>query len=155
MCDIRLSQVLSVFSQNNPLLAAELRRVEARQPLTAIDTSRYQLTLSSSTPSTDEEWKSALDGAYAQLEHQRIRYRLVSHSLVSKLYLHSRIKAQQSCTASTIRQQRMAYTQLLAGSRREKSGETLGGSERTDNQPKPREEKQSGARSRALYVIRA
>jgi hypothetical protein len=85
MCNIRLFQVLSVFLQNNPLLAAELRRAEARQPLAAIDTSRYQLTLPSSTPSTDEEWKSALDGAYAQLEHQRIRYCLISHRLVAKL----------------------------------------------------------------------
>ncbi|KAH9982214.1 breast carcinoma amplified sequence 2 [Lactifluus volemus] len=59
---------------NNPLLSAELRRVEARKPLIAIDTSRYQLTSSSSMPSTDEGWKSALDGAYAQLEHQRIRH---------------------------------------------------------------------------------
>jgi len=59
---------------NNPLLAAELERVGARQPLAAIDTSRYQLTLSSVTPSNEEEWKSALDGAYAQLEHQRIRH---------------------------------------------------------------------------------
>ncbi|KAI0252636.1 breast carcinoma amplified sequence 2 [Lactifluus subvellereus] len=58
---------------NNPLLAAELGRVAARQPLAAIDTSRYQLT-SSSTPSSHEEWKSALDGAYVQLEHQRIRH---------------------------------------------------------------------------------
>ena len=66
--------LLICFSQNNPLLASELDRVGARQPLAAIDTSRYQLT-PSATPSSDEEWKSALDGAYALLEHQRIRYR--------------------------------------------------------------------------------
>ncbi|KAH9060843.1 breast carcinoma amplified sequence 2 [Lactarius vividus] len=59
---------------NNPLLAAELGRVGARKPLTAIDTSRYQLTSSSTTPSSDEEWKAALDNAHAQLEHQRIRH---------------------------------------------------------------------------------
>ena len=68
------SELLECFLQNNPLLAAELGRVGARQPLTAIDTSRYQLTPSSAPPSSDEEWKTALDGAYAQLEHQRIRY---------------------------------------------------------------------------------
>jgi pre-mRNA-splicing factor SPF27 len=68
------SQFLTFFRQKNPLLAAELERVGARQPLAAIDTSRYQLTLSSATPSSDEGWKSALDGAYTQLEHQRIRY---------------------------------------------------------------------------------
>ncbi|KAI9512342.1 breast carcinoma amplified sequence 2 [Russula earlei] len=59
---------------NSPLLTAELERVGANQPLVAIDTSRYQLTQSSATPSSDEEWKSALDGACAQLEHQRIRH---------------------------------------------------------------------------------
>ena len=63
-----------VSLQNNPLLASELGRVGARQPLAAIDTARYQLTPSSVTPSSDEEWKSAVDGAYALLEHQRIRY---------------------------------------------------------------------------------
>jgi hypothetical protein len=70
------SQLLQTLSalQNNPLLASELERVGARQPLAAIDTSRYQLTPSSATPSSDEEWKSALDGVYALLEHQRIRY---------------------------------------------------------------------------------
>ncbi len=73
----------SLFYQNNPLLAAELGRVGARKPLTAIDTSRYQLASSSATPSSDEEWKSALDNAHAQLEHQRIRYRLSSSGLVS------------------------------------------------------------------------
>jgi Breast carcinoma amplified sequence 2 (BCAS2) len=94
------SQLLACFSQNNPLLSAELRRVEARKPLVAIDTSRYQLTSSSSMPSTDEGWKSALDGAYAQLEHQRIRYYPAIRYLVSKLTC---IKAQQPCSTSTIR----------------------------------------------------
>ncbi|KAI0005451.1 breast carcinoma amplified sequence 2 [Russula compacta] len=59
---------------NNPLLAAELDRVGKRQTLAAIDTSRYQLTVSSTTPSSDEEWRLALDGVHAQLEHQRIRH---------------------------------------------------------------------------------
>jgi pre-mRNA-splicing factor SPF27 len=67
------SKILCSF-QSNRLLASELERVGARQPLAAIDTARYQLTPSSTTPSSDEEWKSALDGAYALLEHQRIRY---------------------------------------------------------------------------------
>ncbi|KAI0307554.1 breast carcinoma amplified sequence 2 [Multifurca ochricompacta] len=58
---------------NNPLLATELGRVGARNPLAAIDTSRYQLA-SSRTPSSDEEWKTALDNVHAQLEHQRIRH---------------------------------------------------------------------------------
>ena len=76
---------LSMFFQNNPLLAAELARVEARKPLTALDTSRYQLATSSATPSSDEEWKAALDNAHAQLEHQRIRYRLASFALFGLL----------------------------------------------------------------------
>ncbi|KAI0296633.1 breast carcinoma amplified sequence 2 [Russula brevipes] len=70
----RVPPPLDLFA-NNPLLSAELERVGARQPLAAVDTARYQLTLSSAvTPSSDEEWKSALDGVYAQLEHQRIRH---------------------------------------------------------------------------------
>ncbi|THH19741.1 hypothetical protein EW146_g1503 [Bondarzewia mesenterica] len=59
---------------NHPFLAAELRRVEARQSLSAIDTTRYQLPAPTTTPGTDEEWKAALDNAHAQLEHQRIRH---------------------------------------------------------------------------------
>jgi hypothetical protein len=74
MNDHGCSEILVCSLQNNPLLASELERVGARQPLAAIDTVRYQLTPSSTTPSSDEGWKSALDGAYALLEHQRIRY---------------------------------------------------------------------------------
>ncbi|TFY65789.1 hypothetical protein EVG20_g5289, partial [Dentipellis fragilis] len=59
---------------NNPLLAAEMKRVEERRPLAAIDTTRYQLPAPTSTPASDEEWKAALDNAHAQLEHQRIRH---------------------------------------------------------------------------------
>ncbi|KAI9445471.1 breast carcinoma amplified sequence 2-domain-containing protein [Lactarius indigo] len=69
----RVAPAVELFV-NNPLLAAELGRVGARKPLTAIDTSRYQLASSSATPSSDEEWKAALDSAHAQLEHQRIRH---------------------------------------------------------------------------------
>jgi hypothetical protein len=79
------SQFSTRFDQKNPLLAAELERVGARKPLAAIDTSRYQLTLSSATPSSDEEWKSALDGACTQLEHQRIRYCYSTPRLVVSL----------------------------------------------------------------------
>jgi hypothetical protein len=60
------------FSKH-PLLQAELARVDSRQPLSAIDNLRYQLP----TPTTDgasvDEWKAALQNAYAQLEHQRLR----------------------------------------------------------------------------------
>ncbi|KAA1468557.1 breast carcinoma amplified sequence 2 [Dentipellis sp. KUC8613] len=59
---------------NNPVLAAEMKRVEERRPLAAIDTTRYQLPAPTSTPASDEEWKAALDNAHAQLEHQRIRH---------------------------------------------------------------------------------
>ncbi|KAF9270485.1 breast carcinoma amplified sequence 2 [Marasmius fiardii PR-910] len=58
---------------NNPLLKAELERVEARQPLPALDSVRYQLPAPTSTPATEEQWAAALDNARAQLEHQRIR----------------------------------------------------------------------------------
>lgn len=59
--------------QTHPLLALELKRVEARQPLSAIDTTRFQLPAPTSTPGSDEDWKAALDNAHIQLEHQRIR----------------------------------------------------------------------------------
>ncbi|KXN83573.1 Pre-mRNA-splicing factor SPF27 [Leucoagaricus sp. SymC.cos] len=58
---------------NNPLLKAEIARVEAKEQFPALDTLRYQLPAPTSTPATDEEWKAALDNARAQLEHQRIR----------------------------------------------------------------------------------
>ncbi|KAJ7597635.1 Pre-mRNA-splicing factor SPF27 [Mycena floridula] len=57
----------------NPLLKAELERVESHQPLAVLDATRFQLPGPSSTPGTDEEWKAALQNARAQLEHQRIR----------------------------------------------------------------------------------
>ncbi|KAJ3500312.1 hypothetical protein NLJ89_g9856 [Agrocybe chaxingu] len=56
-----------------PLLKAELERVANNKPFPALDTLRYTLPAPSSTPATDEEWKSALDNAHAQLQHQRIR----------------------------------------------------------------------------------
>ncbi|RDB29008.1 Pre-mRNA-splicing factor SPF27 [Hypsizygus marmoreus] len=57
----------------NPLLRAELERVESHQPFPSLDTLRYQLPAPTSTPATDEEWQAALKNARAQLEHQRIR----------------------------------------------------------------------------------
>ncbi|KAN0100827.1 Pre-mRNA-splicing factor SPF27 [Tylopilus felleus] len=59
--------------KNNSLLAAELARVEAHQPLPPLDTVRYQLPAPTSTPGTDEEWRAAIRNAHAQLEHQRLR----------------------------------------------------------------------------------
>ncbi|EMD41669.1 hypothetical protein CERSUDRAFT_128654 [Gelatoporia subvermispora B] len=59
---------------NNPLLEAELARVEARQPLPPLDTTRYQLPGPTSTPASEEEWRAALNNARAQLEHQRLRH---------------------------------------------------------------------------------
>lgn len=60
--------------QENPVLQAELTRVESHQPMPSLDTIRYQLPAPTSTPGTDEEWQAALKNAHAQLEHQRIRY---------------------------------------------------------------------------------
>ncbi|KAF7306641.1 hypothetical protein MIND_00455600 [Mycena indigotica] len=61
----------SLFA-NNPLLKAELQRVESHQEFPRLDTLRYQLP-APSLPGTDEEWQAALKNAEAQLEHQRIR----------------------------------------------------------------------------------
>ncbi|KIK71308.1 hypothetical protein GYMLUDRAFT_326273 [Collybiopsis luxurians FD-317 M1] len=57
----------------NPLLQAELERIESHKPMPPLDNLRYQLPAPTSVPATDEEWKAALDNARAQLEHQRIR----------------------------------------------------------------------------------
>ncbi|KAJ7102250.1 breast carcinoma amplified sequence 2 [Mycena belliarum] len=56
----------------NPLLQAELDRVESHQPFPALDSIRYQLP-APAAPGTDEEWQAALKNAHAQLEHQRLR----------------------------------------------------------------------------------
>ena len=64
---------ISESSQDRPVLSEELARVEARKPLNAIDTTRYALPVPSEN-ATEEDWRSALDNARAQLEHQRIRY---------------------------------------------------------------------------------
>ncbi|KAG7099487.1 hypothetical protein E1B28_001334 [Marasmius oreades] len=58
---------------NNPLLKAELERVEAHQPFPPLDTVRYQLPAPISNPAAEGEWAAALNNARAQLEHQRIR----------------------------------------------------------------------------------
>ncbi|KAK1232594.1 hypothetical protein PQX77_004262 [Marasmius sp. AFHP31] len=68
----RVPPPFELFS-NNPLLKAELERVEAHQPFPPLDHVRYQLPGPTSTPATEEEWTAALDNARAQLEHQRIR----------------------------------------------------------------------------------
>jgi len=68
----RVPPPCELFSKN-PLLRAELERVEAHQPFPSLDTIRYQLPAPTSLPATDEEWHIALGNARAQLEHQRIR----------------------------------------------------------------------------------
>jgi pre-mRNA-splicing factor SPF27 len=65
--------MLMICAQNNPMLEAELVRVESHRTLPPLDTIRYQLPAPTSTPGTDEEWQAALKNAHAQLEHQRIR----------------------------------------------------------------------------------
>ncbi|KAI0815293.1 breast carcinoma amplified sequence 2 [Irpex lacteus] len=63
---------LNLFSKN-PLLQAELARVESHQPLPPLDTTRYQLPGPNSNNATEEEWEAAVKNAHAQLEHQRLR----------------------------------------------------------------------------------
>ncbi|KAF8559319.1 breast carcinoma amplified sequence 2 [Imleria badia] len=69
----RVAPPLELF-RNNPLLAAELARVEAHQPLPPLDTVRYQLPAPTSSPGTDHDWREAIQNAHAQLEHQRLRH---------------------------------------------------------------------------------
>ncbi|KAI7863338.1 Pre-mRNA-splicing factor SPF27 [Spinellus fusiger] len=55
--------------QNNDVLAQELQRVQKKETLTALDTSRYEL----KGPIEDEsveQWKAAVDNTKAQLESQ-------------------------------------------------------------------------------------
>lgn len=95
-------------SQNHPLLAAELARIESRQPLEPLDTTRHQLP-GPQNPSDEEEWKAAVKSAYAQLEHQRLRYVFSIH--VQHSITHDRIgKAYQYSTSAAVRPERMAHT---------------------------------------------
>ncbi|KAF7794704.1 hypothetical protein EIP86_005842 [Pleurotus ostreatoroseus] len=68
----RVPPSLTLFA-NNPLLQAELERVQAHQPIPPLDTSRYQLPGPTVTPATVDDWQSSLENAHAQLEHQRLR----------------------------------------------------------------------------------
>ncbi|KAI0094584.1 breast carcinoma amplified sequence 2 [Irpex rosettiformis] len=63
---------LDLFSKN-PLLQAELARVESHQPLPPLDTTRYQLPGPSSSQAGEKDWDLAVKNAHAQLEHQRLR----------------------------------------------------------------------------------
>ncbi|KAH8100514.1 breast carcinoma amplified sequence 2 [Cristinia sonorae] len=68
----RVPPPITIFA-NNPLLEAEMARIEAQQPFPQMDTLRYQLPGPASSPGTPEEWEAALKNARAQLEHQRLR----------------------------------------------------------------------------------
>ncbi|KAB5593033.1 Pre-mRNA-splicing factor [Ceratobasidium theobromae] len=71
--DPRLPPPVQLFTKN-PLLAAELERVERGEPLPPLDTTRHQLPApEDQTNATEEEWKQSLQNAKAQLEHQRRR----------------------------------------------------------------------------------
>ncbi|KAF4605467.1 hypothetical protein EYR40_004251 [Pleurotus pulmonarius] len=68
----RVPPPVTLFAKN-PLLQAELERVESHQPFPQVDQIRYQLPGPTSAPGTDEEWQEAIKNAHAQLEHQRLR----------------------------------------------------------------------------------
>ncbi|KAF5382898.1 hypothetical protein D9757_006292 [Collybiopsis confluens] len=57
----------------NPLLQAELERIESHNPMPPLDTSRYQMPAPTAVPATDQDWIAALDNAKIQLEHQKTR----------------------------------------------------------------------------------
>ncbi|KAJ7225843.1 breast carcinoma amplified sequence 2 [Mycena pura] len=61
-----------VLFAKQPLLQAELERIESHQELPRLDTLRYQLP-APAAPGTDEEWQAAVKNAQSQLEHQCIR----------------------------------------------------------------------------------
>eukprot|EP00200_Dunaliella_tertiolecta_P003457 CAMPEP_0202339624 /NCGR_PEP_ID=MMETSP1126-20121109/1407_1 /ASSEMBLY_ACC=CAM_ASM_000457 /TAXON_ID=3047 /ORGANISM="Dunaliella tertiolecta, Strain CCMP1320" /LENGTH=305 /DNA_ID=CAMNT_0048930203 /DNA_START=757 /DNA_END=1674 /DNA_ORIENTATION=+ len=64
----------SLKFDEHPLLAAEYERVKAKQPMKPLDTSRYRLDTPVASKQNDPgSWRSSLDNAHAQLEHQYLR----------------------------------------------------------------------------------
>ena len=63
---------LNLTAKDNPLLRAELERVEKHQPIPPLDAVRYQVPAPPANAS-EEEWIAALNNAKSQLEHLRIR----------------------------------------------------------------------------------
>ncbi|EIM92812.1 uncharacterized protein STEHIDRAFT_144095 [Stereum hirsutum FP-91666 SS1] len=69
-----MAPAFEIFS-NNPLLAAEMQRMERKEKLNVINADKNKLALVAPGPdATEEEWKAALDNAHVQVEHQRIRH---------------------------------------------------------------------------------
>ena len=69
-----ISIFLTFYLKENPLLNAELDRVSSHKPLEVLDVARYQLPEPDPSNSSEEEWKSSLQNAKAQLEHQILRH---------------------------------------------------------------------------------
>jgi len=67
----------SLFA-NNPMLAAELKRVENHESLDALDSTRYQVPAPLSPDASVEDWEKAVQNARAQMEHQGLRASNVS-----------------------------------------------------------------------------
>ena len=60
--------------KDNPILRNDYERVCRGEPLSVIDTTRYKLEIPTG-PSSHQltTWKSSIDNAYAQYEHQNLR----------------------------------------------------------------------------------
>ncbi len=77
---LALRQVLSADAvktalQGHPVLKAELERVRSGLPMAGLDIARYRLDEPSLNRRNDmAAWRSALDNAHSQLEHQYNRY---------------------------------------------------------------------------------
>lgn len=110
-CSIYGLNASSIF-QKNPLLQAELERVESHQPFPSLDNIRYQLPGPSSSPGTPEEWDAALKNARAQLEHQRIRCVALAHTIGRSLTESCVLQANQLNLAANIWPQCVENTQL-------------------------------------------
>jgi len=70
--DSRVPPDFELF-KDNELLKSELARVEARQSLNVLDTTRYTLPDPADPTSSEAEWERALNNARSQLEHQLSR----------------------------------------------------------------------------------
>ena len=111
---------LTTVSQNNPLLQAELARIEAHQPLPPLDTTRYQLPGPTESTATVEDWEASLRNANAQLEHQRLRC-VANSSMARGLETNPLfdVQAHEPRAFAKIRLQRVEDTQLPNGSYRQ------------------------------------
>ena len=72
---VLFADTVKIALQGHPVLKAELERVRSGLPMAGLDIARYRLDEPSLNRRNDmAAWRSALDNAHSQLEHQYNRY---------------------------------------------------------------------------------